>query len=68
MLWQGDIVILPGMRLTSLFTSRWAAMAWGLMVIISAIGFVGGWKEGDDSKQQDEVAMQALNSANAAFN
>lgn len=30
-----------GVRFASLFTSRWMALLWALLVILTAIGFVG---------------------------
>ena len=35
-----------GVRLSSLFTSRWMALLWAVLVIVTAIGTVG---TGDDS-------------------
>jgi hypothetical protein len=37
-----------GVRPSSLFTSRWMALLWGVMICLTAIGFVGakGGKDG----------------------
>ncbi len=42
-----------GVRLTSLFTSRWLALAWAILVCLTAVQFVG--TSGDD----DAPAAQA---------
>jgi hypothetical protein len=49
-----------GVRLTSLFTSRWMALAWAVLICLSAIQFVG--TDGD----QDAPASQASTDADAA--
>ncbi|WP_244884436.1 hypothetical protein [Sphingobium cupriresistens] len=48
-----------GVRLRSLFTSRWFALLWALLVILTAIQFVGS---GDDSPgaQDDNAAADGL--------
>lgn len=58
--------MVPPMRFSSLFTSRWMALAWALLTCLSALGFVGGWSNSAASLQQDDAAMQALNGANQA--
>jgi len=56
-----------GVRLTSLFTSRWMALAWCVLICLSAIEFVGG--RGSDDKdaaaqaQQDADTAKAVNTA-----
>jgi hypothetical protein len=44
-----------GVRLTSLFTSRWMALLWAILVILTAINYVGT----DDDKGQDDQAAAA---------
>lgn len=38
-----------GVRLSSLFTSRWFALLWAVLVILTAIQFVGVGDDGDDN-------------------
>jgi hypothetical protein len=38
-----------GVRLSSLFTSRWMALLWAILVILTAIQFVGS--SGDDAAE-----------------
>ena len=57
-----------GVRLTSLFTSRWMALAWAVLICVSAIGFVGGRGSHDDTAAQDAETAQAVNTAMAAIN
>jgi len=57
-----------GVRLTSLFTSRWMAIAWAVLICLSAIGFVGGRGSNDDAAAQDAETAQAVNTAMAAMN
>lgn len=54
-----------GVRLSSLFTSRWFALLWAVLVILTAIQFVGAGDDGADNGvgadnlttgQQDAVA------------
>lgn len=67
MLWQWRRAMVQPMRFSSLFTSRWMAIAWALLTCLSALGFVGGWSNSAASlQQQDDTAMQALNGANQA--
>jgi Na+/glutamate symporter len=58
-----------GVRLTSLFTSRWMALAWAVLICLSAIEFVGGRGTGDGNDQaaQDAETAQAVNTAMAAM-
>lgn len=48
-----------GVRLRSIFTSRWFALLWAVLVILTAIQFVG---TGDDSQgaQGDNAAADGL--------
>ncbi len=48
-----------GVRLRSIFTSRWFALLWAVLVILTAIQFVGA---GDDSqnRQADNTAADGL--------
>ncbi|MES2176155.1 MAG: hypothetical protein V4523_19755 [Pseudomonadota bacterium] len=48
-----------GVRLRSIFTSRWFALLWAVLVILTAIQFVGS---GDDSQgaQGDNAAADGL--------
>jgi hypothetical protein len=43
-----------GVRLASLFTSRWMALLWAVLVILTAIQFVGAGP--DDGGQGDNAA------------
>lgn len=54
-----------GVRLSSLFTSRWFALLWAVLVILTAIQFVGAGDDGADNngdadnlttEQQDAIA------------
>lgn len=47
-----------GVRLSSLFTSRWFALLWAVLVILTAIQFVGG-----SDKQGDAGAANATDAA-----
>ena len=57
-----------GVRLTSLFTSRWMALAWAVLICLSAIEFVGGRGNNDEATAQDAETAQAVNTAMAAMN
>ncbi|QGP80294.1 hypothetical protein GL174_11025 [Sphingobium sp. CAP-1] len=46
-----------GVRLRSLFTSRWLALLWAVLVMLTAIQFVG---RGDDSQSADNAAVDGL--------
>jgi hypothetical protein len=48
--------MLFGVRLRSLFTSRWMALLWAILVILTAIQFVGA---GDDDAGQGDNATDA---------
>lgn len=39
-----------GVRLSSLFTSRWMALLWAILVILTAIQFVGAPDDSTDRK------------------
>ena len=56
-----------GVRLSSLFTSRWMALAWAVLVCLSAIGFVGK-RDNDGQAAQDADTAQAVNTAIATMN
>jgi hypothetical protein len=60
--------IMFGVRLTSLFTSRWMALAWAVLICLSAIGFVGKSGSSEDAVTQDAETAQAVNTAMAAMN
>lgn len=47
-----------GVRLRSLFTSRWMALLWAILVLLSAIQFVGS--DGGDQGGADRAATAAL--------
>ncbi len=55
-----------GVRLTSLFTSRWMALAWAVLVCLTAVGFVAG-RDGKDGAANDETA-QTFDAAMNAMN
>lgn len=48
-----------GVRLSSLFTSRWMALLWAVLVILTAIQFVGA----SDDRENRDVAGQHRDSA-----
>lgn len=45
-----------GVRLRSIFTSRWFALLWALLVILTAIQFVGPGPDPQDQAQGDNAA------------
>lgn len=57
-----------GVRLTSLFTSRWMALAWVILVCLSAIQFVGTGDNADAPASQANADAAAVNIAVAALN
>lgn len=57
-----------GIRLTSLFTSRWMALAWAVLICLSAIQFVGADGDADEAAAIDPATAQALNGAIDAMN
>ena len=49
-----------GVRLSSLFTSRWFALLWAVLVILTAIQFVGSAEKKDDASASNTIdAAQA---------
>lgn len=58
------------MRPSSFFTSRWMALAWAVLICLSAMTFVAGWStQGNKLAPQQhagEAGGQALNTAVAA--
>lgn len=57
-----------GVRLYSLFTSRWMALAWAVLICLTAVEFVGEGGKTDDAAAQDAETAQAVNTAMAAMN
>lgn len=57
-----------GVRLSSLFTSRWMALAWAVLICLTAVGFVGS--QGNDQSGATDVQADAVaaNEAIAALN
>jgi hypothetical protein len=51
--------MLFGVRLRSLFTSRWLALLWAILVILTAIQFVGAGPDNSDGGQGGNVASSA---------
>ena len=47
-----------GVRLRSLFTNRWMALLWAILVLLSAIQFVGS--DGGSQTGADQAATAAL--------
>tara|TARA_B100001105_G_C22016621_1_gene283892 strand:- start:238 stop:414 length:177 start_codon:yes stop_codon:yes gene_type:complete len=47
-----------GVRLSSLFTSRWFALLWAVLVILTAIQFVGVGDDGGNSADADNQTTQ----------
>lgn len=45
-----------GVRLRSLFTSRWFALLWAVLVILTAIQFVGSDPDKDAPAQGDNMS------------
>ena len=56
-----------GVRLSSLFTSRWMALAWAVLICLYAVSFVGERRTNDEAAAQDEATAQAVNTAVAAL-
>ncbi|MGV3769051.1 MAG: hypothetical protein ACO1NM_03360 [Sphingobium phenoxybenzoativorans] len=46
-----------GVRPSSLFTSRWMALLWGVLICLTAVGFVGGGGKGNDGAGGDQTAL-----------
>ncbi|WP_088184232.1 hypothetical protein [Sphingobium sp. Z007] len=55
-----------GVRLRSIFTSRWFALLWAILVILTAIQFVGSADEGQ-GVQGDNAADGLTNEQRAAL-
>jgi len=51
--------MLFGVRLRSLFTSRWLALLWAILVILTAIQFVGAGPDKGENGQGGNVAASA---------
>lgn len=58
-----------GVRLSSLFTSRWMALLWAILVILTAIQFVGSSDDGADQNAagQDVLTDQQKGAINSVF-
>ncbi|NML88567.1 MULTISPECIES: hypothetical protein [unclassified Sphingobium] len=56
-----------GVRLSSLFTSRWMAVLWAVLVILTAIQFVGTSDKDDSSATADAVTDQQKGAINSLF-
>ncbi len=56
-----------GVRLTSLFTSRWMALAWAVLVCLTAVQFVGSAGDEDAPGQDANAESAAVNTAIAAL-
>lgn len=54
-----------GVRLSSLFTSRWFALLWAVLVILTAIQFVGAGDDGADNGADNLTDQQRDAIANA---
>ncbi|WP_313803545.1 hypothetical protein [Sphingobium sp.] len=48
-----------GVRLSSLFTSRWMALLWAILVILTAIQFVGASDDGESQKATGQGSASA---------
>lgn len=60
-----------GVRLTTLFTSRWMALGWAILICLTAVQFVAGRSGGagpDQIDPQDEATARDVNAAVAALN
>lgn len=53
-----------GVRLSSLFTSRWMALLWGVLVCLTAIQFVGSGDKGSDQSNADGAADDQVTLSN----
>lgn len=54
-----------GVRLSSLFTSRWFALLWAVLVILTALEFVGVGDDGAGNGAENLTAEQRDAIANA---
>ena len=57
-----------GVRLSSLFTSRWMALLWAVLVILTAIQFVGISGKNDGAANADSTAAALTDQQKAAIN
>jgi hypothetical protein len=57
-----------GVRPSSLFKSRWMALAWCVLICLTAIGFVGAPQQDDSGAAQTQDDAQAMNAAIASLN
>ena len=48
--------MLFGVRLRSLFTSRWLALLWAILVLLTALNLVGPQGPGDDATPDERAA------------
>lgn len=48
-----------GVRITSLFTSRWMALAWAVLICLTAIQFVGSGKGGGNADKNGSSAQSS---------
>ncbi|MDX3901677.1 MAG: hypothetical protein QHC40_14385 [Sphingobium sp.] len=60
-----------GVRLRSLFTSRWMALLWAILVILTAIQYVGLADDGegrqDDADNAQTLTAQQRNAVDSVF-
>lgn len=59
--------MLFGVRLRSLFTSRWLALLWAVLVVLTAIQFVGGRDDGAEP-QDNGMAATASDASDGLTN
>lgn len=50
-------VAMFGVRFSSLFTSRWMALLWGVLICLSAINFVGTGHHDDADEPGDQAQL-----------
>jgi len=56
-----------GVRLSSLFTSRWMALLWAILVILTAIQFIGSSGDDADPNAAETLSDQQRAVINNAF-
>lgn len=60
-----------GVRLRSLFTSRWMALLWAILVILTAVQYVGvandGAEQQDDADNAQTLTAQQRNAVDSLF-
>jgi len=56
-----------GVRLSSLFTSRWMALAWCVLICLMVVRFVGTSEEEDSGAADAQADAQAVNAAIASL-